>query len=181
MTAAALSPAPRASAAAHHGAQRGVAEPARWPADELIRVQAMAARAACQRITAPTLKLLLDSVDRACCLPARPGWEVKAAAHAEIFHLLADVAGGPAAAGRPGGHGAYGAQEVQGAHGAQVRLIGDLMLTVGPAANGMITSSRRRLLARLRAGDAEGAALEMEDHLRALHYMWRLAHRPAQP
>jgi hypothetical protein len=39
----------------------------------------------------------------------------------------------------------------------------------------MITSSRQRLLARLRAGDADGAALEMEDHLRILHYMCRLA------
>ena len=39
----------------------------------------------------------------------------------------------------------------------------------------MIASSRRRLLACLRTGDAEGAALEMEEHLRALHFMWRLA------
>ena len=45
----------------------------------------------------------------------------------------------------------------------------------GPATNGMITSSRRRLLGHLRAGDADGAALEMENHLRVLHYMWRLA------
>ncbi len=43
-------------------------------------------------------------------------------AHAEIFRLLADVAGAPA---------------------GQHLLIGDLMRTVGPGANGMITSSRR--------------------------------------
>jgi DNA-binding FadR family transcriptional regulator len=128
-------------------------------ADELIWAQAMAARIASQRITGPALQLLLDSVDRACGLPARPGWELKAAAHAEIFRLLADVAGDRVAADRQAG------------------LIGDLMRAVGPAANGMIASSRRRLLARLRAGDADGAALEMENHLRALHYMWRLARR----
>ena len=34
-------------------------------------------------------------------------------------------------------------------------------------ADGMIVSSRRRLLAHMRAGDSEGAALEMKGHLRA--------------
>jgi len=43
------------------------------------------------------------------------------------------------------------------------------------AADGMIVSSRRRLLAHLRVGDGEGAALEMERHLRGLLFMWRLA------
>lgn len=128
--------------------------------EDLIHVQVLATRVACQRLTGPALELLLDSVDRACLLPARPGWEHKAAAHAEIFSLLADVAGGPARAGR---------------HGGLARLLGDLMCTVGPVADGMVTGSRRRLLACLRAGDAEGAALEMENHLRALHYMCRLA------
>ena len=42
-------------------------------------------------------------------------------------------------------------------------------------ADGMIVSSRRRLLAHICAGDSEGAALEMERHLRGLLYMWRLA------
>jgi hypothetical protein len=153
---------PGASAAKHRDVQ--VAQQDRWPAapcaEELIRAQAMVARTACEQITGPALELLLGSVDRACCLPARPGWERKAAAHAEIFSLLADVAGGHAAAAR---------------YGRQARLIGDLMRTVGPAANGMIASSRRRLLVRLRYRDADGAALEMENHLRALHYMWRLA------
>jgi DNA-binding FadR family transcriptional regulator len=49
------------------------------------------------------------------------------------------------------------------------------MLAVGRGADGMIASSRKRLLAHLRARDGEGAALEMEKHLRSLHYMWRLA------
>ncbi len=128
----------------------------------LIPVQAMAARAACQNMTEAGLRALRDSVDRASCLPARPGWERKAAAHAEIFGLLADVAGD-----RPAGP--------SGGPAAAVR---ELLLTVGPAADGMIVSSRRRLLAHLSAGEADGAALEMEAHLRVLHYMWRLA-RPA--
>jgi DNA-binding FadR family transcriptional regulator len=128
-------------------------------ADELAGVQATAARIACEQMTAPAMKLLLDSVERATDLPTRPGWERKAAAHAEFFHLLGGLAGDRAA----------------GALTGQARLIGDLMRTAGPAANGMIISSRRRLLARLRAGDADGAALEIEEHLRVLHYMGRLA------
>jgi hypothetical protein len=65
--------------------------------DELIQAQVLAARAACEQTTSNALKLLIDSVDRACCLPSKPGWKRKAAAHAEIFRLLADVAGHPAA------------------------------------------------------------------------------------
>jgi hypothetical protein len=47
-------------------------------------------------------------------------------------------------------------------------------------ANGMIVSSRRRLLAHLRRRDADFAASEMEDHLGVLDYMWRLARYPAR-
>jgi DNA-binding GntR family transcriptional regulator len=130
-------------------------------ADELIRVQAMTARTACEQMTPLALQAWHDSVERASRLPTRPGWEAKAAAHAEIFFLLASTAGN---------------QATDGQH-TWAALIRDLMLTVGPGANGMITSSRQRLLACLRAGDADEAALEMENHLRALHFMWRLAVR----
>jgi nicotinamidase-related amidase len=50
-----------------------------------------------------------------------------------------------------------------------------LMIVAGPAANDIIVSSRQRLLACLRAGDADGAALEMERHLTGLRFMSRLA------
>lgn len=53
------------------------------------------------------------------------------------------------------------------------------MIAAGRAADGMITSSRQRLLAHLSGGDPEGAALEMEKHLRGLHCMGRLAKRAA--
>jgi hypothetical protein len=110
-------------------------------------------------MTEADLRDLRDSVDRASGLPARPGWERKAAAHAEIFGLLADVAGAGTA----------------GLSGRPATAMQEWMLTVGPAAAGIIASSRRRLLAHLSAGEADGAALEMEAHLRVLHYMWRLA------
>src|SRR5580704_9266073 len=76
---------------------------------ELIWIQATAARIriACEKMTAPALGMLRDSVECAASLPTRPGWERKAAAHAEIFRLLAEIAG-DRAAGNPGGAGFAG-------------------------------------------------------------------------
>jgi DNA-binding GntR family transcriptional regulator len=129
----------------------------------MIQAQVMAARLACARMTAPHLGALQDSVDRACGLAGGSEWDRKATAHAEIFGLLADVADDPVLA------------PVLRSGAGYVR---ELMVAVGRVADGMVVSSRRRLLAYLRAGDGEGAALEMERHLRVLHYMWRLARRP---
>ena len=64
--------------------------------------------------------------------------------------------------------------------GTSVGAIHDLMLTVGPAADGIMLASRRRLLDLIRAGDADGAAAEMEQHPRRLHFMWRLS-RSSEP
>ena len=126
----------------------------------MIQAQAMAARIACARMTMLHLTELHDSLERACDLAARSQWDRKVAVHAEMFSLLADVADDPLLAPLLAG----GAGHMR-----------ELMLAVGRAADGMIVSSRRRLLAHLRAGDGEGAALEMERHLRVLLYMWRLA------
>lgn len=127
--------------------------------EAMIRAQATAARLACARMTTPHLSALHDSVERASRPAARSQWDRKAAAHAEIFGLLAEVADDPALAPLLNGGAAYARE---------------LMLAVGRAADGMIVSSRRRLLAHLRAGNGDGAALEMERHLRGLHFMWRL-------
>ena len=134
--------------------------------EELIRWCVLATRAACSRMTAPHLKALQDSVGQARSLPARFAWDGKATAHAEIFNLLAEVI-----TDRP-----VPAPFLNRAVGAMY----DLMVTVGPAADGIILSSRRRLLGLIRAGDADGAAAEMEQHLRRLHFMWRLA-RSSEP
>ena len=130
----------------------------------MVQAQAMAVRLACARMTAVQLRALQDSVERACCLAGRSQWDRKAAAHAEIFGLLADVAGDPVLS--PAARGDAG-------------CVREVMVAVGRVADGMVVSSRRRLLAYLRAGDGEGAALEMERHLRGLLYMWRLVRRPA--
>ena len=121
---------------------------------EPIGVQATAARVAWHQLTELTVMAVCESVERAVSLPARPEWERKAAAHAELFDLIAAASDTPSVA---------------------TTLLCDLMLRVGPGADGLITNSRRRLIAYLRARDLEGAAREMETHLRVLDFMGRLA------
>jgi DNA-binding FadR family transcriptional regulator len=133
--------------------------------DELIQAQVSATRVACRRMSDVHLKALQDSVDQACRVPSGFRWDRKAAAHAEIFNVLADAADDPLAA---------------PVLSNGVGFAYDLMVAAGRAVDGMIASSRQRLLACLRAGDPEGAALEMEKHLRVLHYMWRLANCAAR-
>ena len=130
--------------------------------DALFQVPA-ATRIACLRMTDARLKAVADSADRASGIAAKSQWGRKAVAYAEIFALLAESADDPAA-GR--------------VLADTARSMPGMMLAAGRGADGMIASSRRRLLVCLRAGDAEGAALEMEEHLRGLHFMWRLV-RPA--
>lgn len=132
--------------------------------DQLIRAQSKAAEIACERINPPRLRALHQSLEAACRLPADAGWNRKAAAHAAFFTVLADAAADPVA--------------------SPVLLTGrdlahDLLITAGRGANGIVTNSRRRFLGYLRAGDAEGAALELEEHLRILHFMCRLTGRQA--
>jgi GntR family transcriptional repressor for pyruvate dehydrogenase complex len=128
--------------------------------DGLISVQAMTARIACRWMSARQLEAMSDSVDRAARLTARSQWEDKAAAQAEIFGLLGDATGYPSLA-----------RLADLATG----WVHEVTLTVGPAADGMILASRRRLLRFLRIRDADGAGREMEHHLRCLHDMCRLA------
>ena len=94
----------------------------------MIQALAMSARMACAR-TSLELRALHDSVERACCLAGSLPWDRKAAAHAEIFSLLADMVDdrsqAPLLAAGPG-------------------YVLELMLAVGRVADGMIVSSRRR-------------------------------------
>jgi len=125
----------------------------------------MATRIACTAITTPHLTNLQASVDQAGDIPAGFPWDRKAAAHAEIFNVLADAATDP-----------WAARTLN----LGVGLAHDLMMAVGRVADGMALNSRRRMLGHLRAGDAEAAALEMERHLRVLAFMCRLARLPAR-
>jgi len=130
-----------------------------------IESQADAIRVACMRTTPRQLEDLHSSFEQASRTPAAVGWEHKAAAHAEIFNVLAAAAGDP-----------LNGSVLSGG----VAVAYDLMITAGRVADGMVASSRKRFLAHLRAAEHQEAALEMEKHLRVLHYMWRLAN-PAAP
>lgn len=115
--------------------------------------------AAAQWADAPLLALR-TSVEQACGVPAAFAWEHRAAAHAGIFNVLADLAADPH-------EGAVLSGGVGVAH--------DLMIVVGPVAGGITVNSRRRFLACLRRAEWDEAAHEMEKHLRILHFMGRLA------
>ena len=128
----------------------------------MISLLSAATRIACRQMTPQQLNALHASVEEASCLSARPDWERKAAAHAELFTMLGDLTGDCDLA-----------QLVSSAAGR----LQDLVLTVGPAADGIILSSRRRLLRDLRVWDADAAAREVERHLGGLHYMGRVARR----
>jgi hypothetical protein len=131
----------------------GVRQRVRAMDDELIRVAGLATRVACQRMTPRYLKALSDSIEQVCCLPSTFAWDRKATAHAEIVNLLADAAADPVLA--------LLARNLPG-------HLYELIVTVGPAADDIIASSRRRLLALIRARDADGAGREMEQHLEGL-------------
>jgi GntR family transcriptional regulator, transcriptional repressor for pyruvate dehydrogenase complex len=128
--------------------------------DAMIPLLSAATRIACARLTPQHLNALHASVERASCLSARHDWERKVTAHVELFTMLDDLTGDCDLA-----------RLVSSAAGR----LQDLVMTVGPAADGIILSSRRRLLRELRAWDADGAAREVERHLAGLHYMGRLA------
>jgi hypothetical protein len=128
--------------------------------DEMVSLLSAATHVACQQLTPPYLDALHASVERASCLPARPDWERKAAAHAELFTMLGAVTGD---------------RELTRLVSSATGRLQDLVTTVGPVADGIILGSRRRLLRELRACDADGAAREVERHLRGLQFMGRLA------
>jgi GntR family transcriptional repressor for pyruvate dehydrogenase complex len=120
---------------------------------DLVHLYVLAVRRACERMTPQHLKALNDSVEQACCIPAGLDWDRKATAHAEFVNLLADAAANPVFP--------LLLRNVPGQLHA-------LMSAAGPAADAVIAASRRRLMARLRAGDADGAAREIEEHVTGL-------------
>jgi DNA-binding FadR family transcriptional regulator len=132
--------------------------------DELIQGQVTAVRVACRRMTSQRLEALRQSVEQACVLPAMFGWDRKAAAHAEIFNMLADTVREPA---------------LRQVLNSGVGLMHHLMMTAGPVAGGVVSSSRRRVLACFLAGDPDGAAGELESELRFLQFTSRLVNSRA--
>ena len=126
----------------------------------MISLLSAATRIACRQMTPQHLNALNASVEQASCLSARHDWERKATAHAELFTMLGELTGDCDLA-----------RLVSSAAG----WLQDLFMTVGPVADGIILSSRCRLLRELRAGNADGAACEVGRLLGGLHFMGRVA------
>jgi hypothetical protein len=122
--------------------------------EELMQVHGAATRIACVRITARHLAVLQDRIQYAAGLPARTAWDRRAAAYGQVFTLLAAAAGDSVVAAVL----STGAEHLR-----------DLAIGAGPEAAGIMASAHRRLLAHVRARDADAAAAEMEDLFRALH------------
>ena len=61
--------------------------------DAVISALSAATRIACRQMTPQHLDALHASVELASGLSVRPDWQPKAAAHAELFTVLGDVAG----------------------------------------------------------------------------------------
>jgi hypothetical protein len=118
----------------------------------MIPLLSAATRIACGQLTPQHLNALHASVERASCLSARHDWERKATAHAELFTMLGDLTGDCDLA-----------RLVSSAAGR----LQDLVMTVGPAADGIILSSRRRLLRELGAVLAEATAITYQRPRRA--------------
>jgi DNA-binding GntR family transcriptional regulator len=127
--------------------------------EQLIGLLAVTTQQACHRMTPGHLAALADGVARAESLPSKPHWDRKAVAHAAVIGMLGDPTEDPV---------------LIKLAGLAAGLTYSLAVTAGPAADGIIAGSRRRLLGHLRAGDAEAAGQEIEKHLRVLTTMERL-------
>src|ERR1700733_11857079 len=95
--------------------------------DAMISLLTAATRIACGQMTPQHLSARDASVERASCLSARYDWERKVTAHAELFTMLGDVTGD---------------RDLARLVSSAARRLQDLFMTVGPAADGMILSSR---------------------------------------
>jgi DNA-binding GntR family transcriptional regulator len=127
--------------------------------EQLIGMLAVTTQLACRRMTPCHLAALADGVAGAESLPARPHWDRKAAAYAAVIGMLGDATQDPV---------------LIKLAGLAAGLAYSLAATAGPTADGIIRGFCRRLLGHLRAGDAEAAGQEIEQHLRVLGTMERL-------
>src|SRR5438270_4166194 len=67
--------------------------------ENMIPALATATRIACLRLNSQHITTIENAVELGAQAPRSPGWEQKAAAHAEIFSFLAEAVDDPAVAG----------------------------------------------------------------------------------
>lgn len=120
-------------------------------------IETIAVRVACERMTPDDLAALEANVDLAEQLAETGEWSRRAEVHIEFHKLLVAATQNPL---------------LIFLMNSVLDLLRPIVAAVGPSTDSTVTQSRRRLLARLRAGDADGAVREMERHLHRLHKRW---------
>lgn len=120
-------------------------------------IETIAVRIACERMTPEDLAALEANVDLAQKLAEEGDWARRADVHIEFHKLLVAATQNPL---------------LTFLMNSVLDLLPPIIAAVGPSTDSAVTRSRRRLLARLRDRDAEGAVQEMERHLHRLHKRW---------
>jgi DNA-binding FadR family transcriptional regulator len=114
-------------------------------------------RVVCERVSEQELAEMAANVDEAERLTELGDWNAKMLVHLEFNKLLAKATQNPL---------------MIIVSESMSDIVHDVVAAVGPTRNGFMVRSRRRLLARLRARDADGAEAEMRNHLGHLHRIW---------
>lgn len=120
-------------------------------------IESIVVRVACERMTAEDLAALEDNVRLAEELASSGEWDRRAEVNIEFHKLLVAATQNPLLS--------YLVNSV-------LDLLPAIIQAAGPQTDDIVTQSRHRLLAHLRAGDAEAAVREMEEHLQVLHDRW---------
>ncbi|MFV2173733.1 FadR/GntR family transcriptional regulator [Actinomadura sp. LOL_016] len=122
-----------------------------------VWLESIVARVACERVTEAHYAALEGNVAEAERLTGPDAWERRVRTNLEFHRLLAEATGSPL---------------LVIVMRSLLDVLLDIFLKVKPTRDDFVIRSRHRLLALLKARDAEGAALEMERYLRGLHELW---------
>ena len=114
-------------------------------------------RVACERMTPEYLAALEANVALAEELTAGEDWGHRAEVHIEFHKILVGATQNPL---------------FIFLMNSVLELLPPIIAAVGPSRDSTVMQSRRRLMDKLRERDADGAAAEMERHLRRLHQRW---------
>jgi GntR family transcriptional regulator, transcriptional repressor for pyruvate dehydrogenase complex len=114
-------------------------------------------RLACERATEEDLQRLEANVEQAEHFTRTEEWERRSVVNHEFLDLLAAATANPV---------------LEIFQHSVTEVIREIVSAIGPIPGEALLESRRRLLAHLRARDAEGAAAEMDRHLEWVHATW---------
>lgn len=125
--------------------------------ETLLGISSMAARIACERMTADDLTKLDANLQRATALTKAGEWDEKVKVHLEFHALLAESSGNPL---------------LVLIMNTLLDVVGKVIDQVGATHDDSIIRSRRALVRALHARDQEAAVRELGKYFDKLHKMW---------